>query len=240
MAFTTMRLLTMSSRDVGRRAKAASTAPDRRKEVERDVARRLIVQRGAPSVTASSVLTAGSASMSSTRPRPPLGPSAVSRRRQGDGISDIAHPVDGQGRPRRLPHRRAVPVLAREPARQEAVPGRHDIPPGHDSENAGHRHRRLAVDAAEDAVGVGAADEDAVALARHGEIVGVAALAANEGRVLVAGHRLADAELGEGEIVQDERLVQCGDPLADGALGLAVGRSRSAPAAASGPGNPLI
>ena len=159
---------------------------------------------------------------------------------KGDRIADIAHPVDGQGRPRRLPHRRAVPVLAREPARQEAVPGRHDIPPGHNSENAGHRHRRLAVDAAEDAVGVGAADEDAVSLARHGEIVGVAALAAHEGRVLVAGHRLADAELGEGEIVQDERLVQCGDPLADGALGLAVGRSRSAPAAASGPGNPLI
>jgi hypothetical protein len=44
-----------------------------------------------------------------------------------------------------------------------------------------------------------AAHEDGIGLARQVEIVRVAALAAQERRILHARHRLADAELGQGK-----------------------------------------
>ncbi len=118
----------------------------------------------------------------------------------GDGIADEAHLVARQRRPRRLLHRRAVPVLERHDAFERAVLG--EIGAGIDREHARHRARDRGVNALDHAMRDAAADHHRIGLAGELDVVGVAALAAHERGVLAARHRLADAELHHGEIVR--------------------------------------
>ena len=63
-----------------------------------------------------------------------------------------------------------------------------------DAEHTGHRAGRRRIDPAQNAVRVRAAQHDHVGLAFEIEVVGVAALAAQKHRILMARHRLADGE----------------------------------------------
>ena len=117
----------------------------------------------------------------------------------GDGVADEAHLVGRQRRARRLPHRRAVPILERHDAFERAVFG--EVGAGIDAKHARHRARGRGVDALDHAMRDAAAHHHRIGLAGELDVVGVAALAAHQRGVLGAGHRLADAELHQGETV---------------------------------------
>jgi hypothetical protein len=70
-----------------------------------------------------------------------------------------------------------------------------------DAEHARHAACRLEIERPDDAVRITASHHHGVSLASDAEIVGVAALAAQQGRILLARHRLADAEFHEGQLV---------------------------------------
>lgn len=69
--------------------------------------------------------------------------------------------------------------------------------PGKDPEHARQTARLRDVDRIDRAIRIAAADHHRIGLSREIEIVAVAALAAQQHRVLVPRHRLTDGELGE-------------------------------------------
>ena len=122
--------------------------------------------------------------------RPALG----NHRRQG--LADIAHAVARQARVRRHDHRAAVAAVQGDGAGQIAVAGLVELGLGQDQMHAGCRPRRRDVDAAQDAVRMGRADELGEQQAGEIPVGAVAALAAQQPRILLARDRLRDAELG--------------------------------------------
>jgi hypothetical protein len=113
---------------------------------------------------------------------------------EGDGVADEAHLVEGEREPQRLVHRRAVAVLERDIALERAVAGGREVLAGEHAEHAGQRPRGGRVDAADDAVGVAAAHHHGIGLPGNVEVVGIAAVALHQARVLGAAHRLPDGE----------------------------------------------
>src|SRR5258708_32869774 len=88
----------------------------------------------------------------------------------------------------------AVAVAGGKHAFERAETRRVEIRAGIDAEHPRHAARFVAVDAADDAVRVTAADDDGVGLPRQLDVVGIAPLSAQQARVLAARHRLTDAE----------------------------------------------
>ena len=168
--------------------------------VERDVAGRLLVDQrrtrsrrllrpdnGRSESMATS--TASAASLACSRSRRP-------RKRR---IAHPAHLVGGECRSRRPDHRRAVAVVERHDAFERAVrrDRRRYRPRARPASRVRTRDRSL-----QHAVGNAAADHHRVGLAGKLDVVGVAALAAHQDRILGAHDRLADAELHQGEAVR--------------------------------------
>jgi hypothetical protein len=117
------------------------------------------------------------------------------RHHAGDRVTSEPHLVDGKRRPRRLLHRGAVAVLQRRHAFKRAVPGGLQIGARIDREHARHRQRRRGIDALEHAMGMARAHDRRIGLTRKAHVVGIAAVALHQDRVLGAQYRLADAEL---------------------------------------------
>ena len=113
---------------------------------------------------------------------------------EGHGLADMAHARLGERRPAGMTPRRAVAVLRREWAFQGLEPGRFEIGRPIDAEHARHFARVVECEAPDRAVRHRRAHHHGVSLARQVHVVGIAALAAQQGRVLLARHRLAHAE----------------------------------------------
>ena len=126
---------------------------------------------------------------------------------EGHRVADEAHLVGGQRVARRRLHRRAVALRHHHHGLQRAIAGGVEVGAGPDAEHARHLARFLGVDALDDAVRDLAAHHYAPGLIRHADIVAVAAFALQQGRVLVARHRLADGEFHQVDIVRSERRV---------------------------------
>ena len=114
-------------------------------------------------------------------------------------IADIADPVLGQRRARRLAHRRAVAVAPDRLRTQLAIAEGLEIRRGPDSEHAGHRPRGGGIDRADPAMRVGAAQDPGMGLARQVDVVGIGAAPGQELRILAPAHRLTDRETREFE-----------------------------------------
>ena len=112
----------------------------------------------------------------------------------GDGIADETHLVRRQRVPDRPSHRCSVAVRQVHHAFQRAIALPFEVLGRIDRDDALHRLRVGGVDAADDAMRVGAADEGGMELAVQREIVGIAPLATHESRVLLAGQRLANSD----------------------------------------------
>ena len=112
----------------------------------------------------------------------------------GHRIADEPHLVGGECRPRRLVHRRAVAVLQRGEAFQRAVAGCAEVCAGIDREHPGHCQRRRGVDALDHPVGMARPHHRRIGLTGQVHIVGIAAAALHQHRVLGARDRLADSE----------------------------------------------
>ena len=110
-----------------------------------------------------------------------------------DGFADIAYTAGRQRALRRARRGRAIPVLVRR-RRHVADPGRVEVLGQDDRADARHLASRLDIDAVDDAVRHPAAHHHRVELVRPVQIVGVAALAAQQHRVFLARHRLSDCE----------------------------------------------
>ncbi len=93
-----------------------------------------------------------------------------------DRVADIAHFVGRQRFAPRLFQWCAVPVVERHDAFEGAVT--FQLGAAVDAEHARHFSRRLQIDAADDAVGVPAADHHHIGLTREADVVGIAAFAA--------------------------------------------------------------
>ena len=113
----------------------------------------------------------------------------------GHRFANIAHLADGERRPRRRLHRRAVALREVHRAAQWAESSRVEVGRGEDGEHAGHGECVLDIDASEHAVRDRAAHHHGMGLPREIDVVRIAALAAQEGWIFLARHRLADAEL---------------------------------------------
>ena len=112
---------------------------------------------------------------------------------EGDGIADEADLVGRQRLAVGLEQGRAVAALQRQAAGEGAIAGRVEVLAGPHAEHARHCLGGVGADTAEDAVGMGRADDHAMGLAGQVEIVGVAALAAHQRVVFLAADRLPDA-----------------------------------------------
>src|SRR5712671_4363877 len=117
----------------------------------------------------------------------------------------MAHPVDRQHRMRRLLHRRAVFRIDQPAAGQAADAVLGHVLPGEYGDDAGSRGRAARVDAAELSVGVRAAQDIGVELARPVDVVGIGPLSGQEPVVLAPpdgradrGHRLYSAAVAAG------------------------------------------
>ncbi len=116
------------------------------------------------------------------------------RHHAGDRIADEAHLVGRQRRPRWLVHGRAVAVVERHDALECPVAGGGEIGPRIDAEHARHRPRGCRVDRANEPMGVAAAHHHRMGLTGDADIVGKAALAADQLGILATQHRLANSE----------------------------------------------
>ena len=126
----------------------------------------------------------------------------------GDRVADVTHFVAGERRPRRIADRRAIAALERQIAFEPAIGGK--IGRGQDREHARHGLGGGGVDAADDAMRVAAAHHHRIGLARPVDVVGVAALAAHQRRILGAQHGLADAEFHQRKRVFGGLIVHAG------------------------------
>ena len=112
---------------------------------------------------------------------------------EGHGIADEAHLVGHQRRAVGLQQRRAVTVLQRQSADEGGIVGLlREIGAGPDPEHARHRLGGRGVDAADHPVRVGGAHHPGIGLTGQAEIVGILALAADQGVVFLAADRLPD------------------------------------------------
>ena len=170
--------------------------------IERDVVRRFLVERRRAGFCR--LARPGHRGQRLDLDRDRLGGFACLNRGLGDHerqrIADEAHLVGRQRRPRRLAHLGAVAILECHDAFERAVAGGREILAGERAEHARHGARRRHVDVADHAVPMAAAHHRRIGLAGQPHVVGVAALAAHQLRVLGARHRLADAELLHGPI----------------------------------------
>ena len=91
-------------------------------------------------------------------------------------------------------------LLNAHDAFERAVVG--EIGAGIDPEHARHGARGRGVDALDHAMRDAAAHDHRIGLAGELDVVGVAALAAHQHRILGARHRLADAEFHQGEALR--------------------------------------
>ena len=110
----------------------------------------------------------------------------------GDRIADIAHLVFGERAAPRLFQRRAVAALERHIAFERAVAL--EVSRGIDREHARHLAGRIGVDGADHPMSVAASHHHRISLAGQADIVGVAAVAAQQHRILDARHRLPDGK----------------------------------------------
>src|SRR5437763_3282665 len=127
---------------------------------------------------------------------------AVARLSQGlgdndrDGIADMTNAIDREHRMQRLLHWRAV-FRGNQPAAGQAanlILGH--VLAGEDGDDAGRRGRAARVDAAEARVGVRAAQDVGVELARPVDVVGIGALSGQEAVIIAAPGRWAVRSLG--------------------------------------------
>ena len=121
---------------------------------------------------------------------------------EGHRIADEAHLVGGQRMARRRLHRRAVAVGHRDQRLERPVARRVQVGAGPHAQHARHLLRVLDIDALEHAMRHLAAHHHRIGLVRQVHVVGVAALALEQGRVFLARHRLADAEFHQIESVR--------------------------------------
>ncbi|MEY9206531.1 hypothetical protein ABIF05_005641 [Bradyrhizobium elkanii] len=91
-----------------------------------------------------------------------------------------------------LLERRAVTVLQRQAAGEGVVAGGRKVGAGPDPEHARHRLGGRGIDPLDESMGMRGANHPAVRLAGQREIVGVFALAAHQGVVLLSSNRLSD------------------------------------------------
>ena len=129
---------------------------------------------------------------------------------ESHGIAHEAHLVGGERGPYRRLHRRAVAIGHRHDGLQRAVAG--EIRAGPDTEHARHRPGFGRVDALDQTVRHLAAHHHAIDLIFELDVVAVATLALQQGRVFLARHGLADAEFHQVEGIGGKRRVH-GDPL---------------------------
>ena len=109
----------------------------------------------------------------------------------GDRLAHIADPIRRQRRVRQLRHRRAIPIFELEDRLHGAEARSLEVGSRVDGEDAGHRAGGLRVDAPDGAMGVRAAQEGGIGLARQVDVVRVAPFAAHQHRILLAGNRLS-------------------------------------------------
>ena len=120
----------------------------------------------------------------------------------GDGVADVAHLLAGQRVLQRLRPGAAVTVRTGDVGLHRLDAGLDQVGLGEDGAHAGHRGCLFGVQGGDGAVRHAAAHHHAVELAGQVEVVGVAALAAQQHRIFLARHRLANGEpLGRQEIV---------------------------------------
>ncbi len=124
----------------------------------------------------------------------------------GYRLTDIAHLALGERRPRRRLHRRTVALRDVHAALERPETRRFQIGVGEDRQHARHGRRRLGVDAFQDTVRDLAAHHRGIDLARQVDVVGVAPLTAQQRRIFLARHRLADTEFHQGEAGVVERV----------------------------------
>ncbi|MGY4420380.1 hypothetical protein ACVWY2_002805 [Bradyrhizobium sp. JR6.1] len=108
---------------------------------------------------------------------------------KGDGVADMAHLILGEDRIRRCGERIGFEI---EQARQAAELG--DIGRGQDQRHAGHAAGLAGIDRV-GRVRMRRAQHQRVQCGRRCNVVGIAALAANQSVILLASHTLSDAEL---------------------------------------------
>ena len=89
-------------------------------------------------------------------------------------------------------HGRAITALAALGHGQIGITGFFPVFAGEHAEHAGHGFGCAGVDFQNFRMGVFGANNNAEGLARHADIVGIAATAADEARILEARHRLAE------------------------------------------------
>ena len=111
----------------------------------------------------------------------------------GDGLADIAHPICRERSLRRARRGRAVTMFPRH-SRHVLDAGCIEVRRRDDHVHAGHLACTRSVDRAQLAVRHPAAHHDAVELAGAIQVVGIAALTAQQHRVLLARDRLADGK----------------------------------------------
>ena len=126
---------------------------------------------------------------------------------EGHRVAHEAHLVGGQRMARRRLHRRAVAVGHRDQGLERTVARRVEVGAGPYAQHARHRLRLFAVDAFQHAMRHLAAHHHGIGLVRQIHVVGVAALALEQGRVLLPRHRLADAEFHQIEVIGGKRRV---------------------------------
>lgn len=113
----------------------------------------------------------------------------------GQDLADMADPAIGHNRPWRRDQGAAVAALQRQLAAQGPVAGARHVGGGVNREHARRRQCLTAIEMAQDAVRVVRAQRIREDLARQIDIVGEAAAAGDKLGILLAWHRLADAEL---------------------------------------------
>src|SRR5690606_16119397 len=113
----------------------------------------------------------------------------------GDVVADVAHLVLRQRRVGRFPHGVAVDVGDQPAAGQAADLVGLEVFAGEYRQHAGRRQCGTGVDAADAGVGVRRAQEIGIGLAVEADVVGVAALAAQEALILAPLDGFADTGL---------------------------------------------
>ena len=123
---------------------------------------------------------------------------------EGHRVADEAHLVGGERMARRRLHRRAVAVGHRDQGLECAIACGVQISAGPHAEHAGHFPCFSDVDAFDDSVRDLAAHHHGMCGVGQLDVIAVAALALQQGRVFLARHRLADAEFEQVGVVGDE------------------------------------
>jgi hypothetical protein len=112
-----------------------------------------------------------------------------------DRVADMADTLDRQHRMRRLLHRRAVLRIDQPAAGQAADPLGRQVLAGEHRDDAGRRFGRAGVDTVEAGIGVRAAQDIGVKLARPVDVVGIGPLAGQEPVILAPPDRRADRSI---------------------------------------------